>query len=104
MLPPNRSVTSAGSRSDEAMVRYAVFSGAEEARRAAEWAPDLGAHWVRLGDQTVVRTAQGEWEAFAERARRAGIGTDRKVHMQGANSTWSSRLGAPSSTPIQRPG
>src|SRR5215208_1617093 len=80
MLPPNRSVTSAGSRSDEAMVRYAVFSGAEEARRAAEWAPDLGAHWVRLGDQTVVRTAQGEWEAFAERARRAGIGTDRKVH------------------------
>jgi hypothetical protein len=58
-------------------LRYVVLSGAEKARHAAESTSDLGAHWSRLGDQTVVWTALGEWEAFAKRAGQVGIDIDR---------------------------
>jgi ABC-type taurine transport system substrate-binding protein len=35
-------------------VKYVVLTGLDEGRRAAAAAQELGAHWARLGDQTVV--------------------------------------------------
>jgi hypothetical protein len=58
------------------VVRYFVFSDPSEAGRAAELAPEIGAHWTRLADCTVVWTVSEESEVFAEKAGRVGLHID----------------------------
>ena len=58
------------------MGRYIVLSDSSEKRSAEESARSFGAHWVRLGDQTVVWTDSEEWNAFTNKARQAGISLD----------------------------
>lgn len=55
------------------MGRYIVLSDSSEKRIAEESVKNFGAHWARLGDQTVIWTASEEWNAFANKARQAGI-------------------------------
>ncbi|WP_292391255.1 M28 family metallopeptidase [Methanosarcina sp. UBA5] len=58
------------------MERYVVLSDSSEKRSTEESARNLGAHWARLGDKTVVWTVSEEWNAFVNKARRAGIYLD----------------------------
>jgi hypothetical protein len=53
-----------------------VFSDPREAGRATELAPEIGVHWTRLADSTVVWTVSEEWGVFAEKAGRIGLRID----------------------------
>lgn len=58
------------------MGRYIVPSDSGEKHIAEESARNFGAHWVRLGDRTVIWTDSEEWNAFTNKARKAGISLD----------------------------
>ena len=59
------------------MGRYIVISDSIEKNRAdEESAKNLGAHWNRLGDKTVIWTVSEEWDAFANKARQASMSFD----------------------------
>ena len=58
------------------MGKYIVLSDSSEKSRAEESARNFGAHWARLGDKTVEWTASEEWDAFANKARQAGMSLD----------------------------
>jgi hypothetical protein len=58
------------------MGKYIVLSDSSEKRSAEDSARNFGVHWARLGDKTVVWTVSEEWDAFANKARQAGISLD----------------------------
>lgn len=58
------------------MGRYVILSNSREKISDEESARNFGAHWARLGDQTVVWTVPDEWNAFTSRARQAGVNID----------------------------
>ena len=60
------------------MGKYIVLSDSTKKRSAEESARNFGAHWARLGNQTVVWTASEEWNAFTNKARQAGINLDQQ--------------------------
>lgn len=60
------------------MGKYIVLSDSTEKRSAEESARSFGAHWARLGDKTIVWTASEEWNAFTNKARKAGINLDQQ--------------------------
>jgi len=63
------------------MGKYIVLLDSTEKRSAEKSARSFGAHWARLGNQTVVWTTSEEWPAFANKARREGINI---THQEGA--------------------
>lgn len=60
------------------MGKYILLSDSTKKRSAEESARSFGAHWARLGNQTVVWTASEEWNAFTNKARQAGINLDQQ--------------------------
>jgi hypothetical protein len=58
------------------MGKYIVLSDLSEKSRAEKSARNLGAHWARLGDKTVLWTDSKEWDAFADKARKVGMSFD----------------------------
>ena len=55
------------------MGKYIVLSDSSDRRISEEPTRNFGAHWARLGNQTVVWTASEEWNAFTNKAIQAGI-------------------------------
>lgn len=60
------------------MGKYIVLSDSSEKHSTEEYSRKFGAHWARLGDKTVVWTVSEEWDAFASKARQAGISLDQE--------------------------
>jgi len=58
------------------MVKYFVFTDPGEATRAPTLAKEWEAHWVRLGDQTLIWTDLENWESCVNRATQMGIHID----------------------------
>jgi hypothetical protein len=58
------------------MGKYVVLSDSTKKRSSEKLARSFGAHWARLGNQTVVWTA--EWNVFNNKAREAGINLDQQ--------------------------
>lgn len=58
------------------MGKYVVLSDFTKKRSSEKLARSFGAHWARLGNQTVVWTA--EWNVFNNKAREAGINLDQQ--------------------------
>lgn len=60
------------------MGKYVVLSDSIKKRSSEELARSFGAHWTRLGNQTVLWTVSEEWNVFASKARQAGINLDQQ--------------------------
>lgn len=58
------------------MGMYIVLSNSSEKRLGEGLVGGFGAHWIRLGEQTVVWTRSEEWNSFTSKARQAGITFD----------------------------